>query len=96
MGHAHPHVQRRIDVRCDGTVHIAARIVEQHFIVSDVHADRRQSGQISIKRRRQRILRICIAQVGTDESGGLELEEIRIGLCARFLAGAAEREVRHW
>ena len=95
MGHAHPHVQRRIDARCDGTVHIAARIVEQHFIVSDVHADRGQSGQISIKRRGQRILRIRVAQVGTDESGGLGLEEIRIGLCARFIAGAAEREVRH-
>jgi hypothetical protein len=50
MGHAHPHVQRGIDARRDGTLHIATRIVEQHFIVPDVHADRGQRGQISIKR----------------------------------------------
>ena len=50
MGGAHPHVQPRIDARRDSTLHIAARIVVQHFIVSDVHADGGQGGQTSIKR----------------------------------------------
>ena len=48
MGHAHPYVQRRIDARRDGALYIAARIVEQHFIVPDLNADRGQGGQISI------------------------------------------------
>src|SRR6266581_8492615 len=41
--HSHPYVQRGVDTRQGGALHVAARVVEQHFVVSHVHADRRQA-----------------------------------------------------
>jgi monovalent cation:H+ antiporter-2, CPA2 family len=48
--HALPHVELGVDAGCDGAFHIASRVVEQHFIISHVDADRRQSRQIPKKR----------------------------------------------
>src|SRR5713101_8446739 len=78
MRHSHPYVQRGVDTRRDGALHVAARVVEQHFVVSNVHADWRQAAQITVQRRRQRILRIGLTQIGGDEPGGLRLGEVRI------------------
>jgi hypothetical protein len=44
--HSHPYVELCIDARGDGALYIAARVVEQHFVVSNVNADWRQSAQI--------------------------------------------------
>jgi hypothetical protein len=49
MCHPHPYVQGGIDARCDSALDIAARIVQQDFVVSDMDADCRQSRQIPIK-----------------------------------------------
>ena len=69
MRHSHPYVQLGVDTRCDRALEIAARVVEQNLIVSNVNADRWQPAQISVERRGQRILRIGLAQVGADELG---------------------------
>ncbi len=49
MRQPQPYVQGGIDARCDGALRIAARVVQQHFVVSDMNADCGQSRQIPIK-----------------------------------------------
>ena len=43
MGHAHPHIEMRVDSSFDGTLDISARVIQQHLVVSDVYADRWQT-----------------------------------------------------
>jgi len=76
--HSHPYVQRGVDAGRRGALNIAARVVEQHLFVSNVNADWRQSAQITVEWRGQRILWIVLAKIGTDEPGGLGLGELRI------------------
>jgi hypothetical protein len=65
--HAHPYVELCVDAGCDGAFYIATRVVEQHFVVSDVKVDWWQSAEIGIERRGQRIFRIGFAEIGLDE-----------------------------
>src|SRR6266446_6268132 len=50
--HAHPYVQLGVDASRDGALHVTARVVQQHFVVSNVHADWRQAAHITVQRRR--------------------------------------------
>src|SRR5882762_5037225 len=96
MRHSQPYVQRGVDARRDGTLHVTARVVEQHFVVSNVNADWRQAAQITEQRRRQRILRIGLTQIRRDEPGRLRLGEIRIRFRSYLVTLTRKREVGHW
>jgi hypothetical protein len=85
MRHSHPYVELCVDADRDGALYIAARVVEQHFVVSNVNADRRQAGQITVERRGQRIPRIGLAQIGADEPGSLRLGEVEICFRSRVM-----------
>src|SRR5712692_1087850 len=95
MRHSHPNVQLGVDARRDGALYIAARVVQQHFVVSNVDADWRQTGQISVERRGQGILRIGYTQIGPDEPSRLEFGEVQICLRSRVEALACKREVSY-
>jgi pimeloyl-ACP methyl ester carboxylesterase len=46
MRHPHPYVQGGIDARCDSALDIAARVVQQHFVVSHMDADCRKPASV--------------------------------------------------
>ncbi len=48
MRHAFPDIERGIDVGGDGALHIAPRIVQQHFVIADMDAERRQASKLAI------------------------------------------------
>jgi hypothetical protein len=37
--HSHPYVQLGVDAGRDGALYLATRVVEQHFVASNVNAD---------------------------------------------------------
>src|SRR3989442_13738678 len=51
--HSHPYVQLGVHTRRDGARHVTARAVEQHFVVSNGHADWRQPPHLTDTRRPQ-------------------------------------------
>ncbi len=54
MRHPHPDIKPGIGSGGNGTLDIAARIIEQDFVVADVNADGRQPGKLPVERRSQR------------------------------------------
>jgi hypothetical protein len=58
MWHPHPHISSGIDACGNGTLNISERVVQQHFVVTDVNAGGRQAGVSTVKGRSQRISRV--------------------------------------
>ena len=94
--HSRPYVELGVDAGSNGPLHVASRVVEQHFIISHVEADWGQPGKISIKWRRQGIFGIALAQVGTREARGLGPHEVRVRFGSGFETFAGKREVCYW
>jgi hypothetical protein len=51
MWHPHPHISSGIDACGNCTVNISERVVQQHFVVTDVNAGGRHAGVSTVKRR---------------------------------------------
>ena len=49
MGHPHPHIDPGIDACGDCALDISERIVQQHFVIADVNADRWHAGKSAVK-----------------------------------------------
>ena len=58
MWHPHPHISSGIDARGNCTVNISERVVQQHFVVSDVNAGARHAGESTAEGRSQWIFRV--------------------------------------
>src|SRR5690242_16890526 len=58
MWHPHPHIGSGIDARGNRTLDISERVVQQHFVVTDVNAGGRQAGVSTVKGRSQWLARV--------------------------------------
>jgi len=95
MRHSHPNVQLGIDAGSHSALYIAARVLEQHFVISTMNSDARQTAQISVEKRGQRILRIGLAKIGADERGNLGLGKVQTCFRSRVEALVGKREIRN-
>jgi len=53
MWHPHPHISPGIDACGNCTLNISERVVQQHFVITDVNADRWHAGKSAVKGRSQ-------------------------------------------
>jgi hypothetical protein len=60
---ARPHLQRGVHASGAGALHHPPRVVQQELVLSDLRHDGRQSAQIGVERRRQRVPRVRITKV---------------------------------
>ena len=67
MWHPHPDISARIDACRNSTLNISERVVQQHFVVTDINARRRHTGKSTVKGRSQRISRVGDPYVGVHE-----------------------------
>ena len=67
MRHALPDIERGIDVGCDGTLDVLSCVVQQHLVVADMDADRRQASELAIQGGRRGVRGYAMAQVGGDQ-----------------------------
>ena len=51
--HPHPHISSGIDAGGNCTLNISERVVQQHFVVTDVNAGGRHAGVSTVKGRSQ-------------------------------------------
>src|SRR5882762_5034714 len=58
MWHAHPHISPGIDACGNCTLDISERVVQQHFVVTDVNADGWHPGKLTAEGRSQWMLRV--------------------------------------
>jgi len=58
MWHPHPHISPGIDACGNCTLNISERVVQQHFVVTDVNSGGRHAGVSTVKRRSQWISRV--------------------------------------
>jgi len=58
MWHPHPHISSGIDAYSNCTLNISERVVQQHFVVTDVNAGGRHAGVSTVKGRSQRMSRV--------------------------------------
>ena len=82
MGHAFPDIESGIDASGDGALKVTARVVEQNFVIADMDAYRWQSSQVSVEWRGQWVLRVGVAQIGTDQLFNLCPDKIWVSLRA--------------
>src|SRR6202167_5088585 len=100
VDHPFPYIQSSIHSGHDRTLDEADGIIKQHLVVADMHTDRNQVLEISVKRRGLWICRIITVQIGSHQLGGLRLGEVWIGksACRPTLSGESNighREERH-
>jgi hypothetical protein len=53
MWHPHPHISPGIDARGNCTLNISERVVQQHFVVTDMNADGWHPGKLTAEGRSQ-------------------------------------------
>src|SRR2546422_4825199 len=96
MWHPHPHISSGIDAGGNRTLHISERVVQQHFVVTDVNEGGRHAGVSTVKGRSQWISRVDAPQVGMHEFRYLLASKQGIGLRARLVARAGKSQVGNW
>ena len=84
MRHALPDRQRDLDVRRFRPVGVANGIGEQHFVVSNVYADRRQTAELRMERRGLGVRGILALKVHVCETLEHVAREDRVRLRPRF------------
>jgi len=62
VDHALPNIEANVDSRRNRALDKANRVVEQHLVLADMHADRRQACQIAMERRGECISSIVAAR----------------------------------
>ena len=93
MWHPHPNVDPGIDARGSGPLDEPERVVEQHFVVTDMNAGRRHAGKSTEERRSQWLFRVGASQVGMNELRDLRAREKRIGIRARLIGCVRKSKV---
>ena len=93
MWHPHPHIKPGIDACGNCTLNISERVVQQHFVVTDVNAGGRHAGVSTVKGRSQWISRVGAPQVGMHEFRDLRASKKGIGIRARLVGRARKSEV---
>jgi hypothetical protein len=88
MDHAFPRVDACIDARGDCAFDEAERVIEKYFVVTHMHTDGRQAGQVGMERRGERVARIVPVQIRQHQFGDLRSCEVRVGHRARRPASA--------
>ena len=58
MWHPHPHINPGIDACGNCTLNVPKRVVQQHFVVTDVNADGRDAGVSTEEGRSQWMFRV--------------------------------------
>ena len=79
MGHPHPDINSGIDACGNCTLTIAERVVQQHFVVTDVNAGGRHAGVSTVKGRSQWMSRVGAPYVGMHEFRDLRASKKGIG-----------------
>src|SRR6185437_4251105 len=95
MRHAKPDVELCVDAGFDRARYVAARVLEQDLLVTDVNPDRRQPAQVAEQRRGHGIVRISAAEIGLCQPLDLQSREVGVGRGTRLDARPAERQVGH-
>src|SRR5260221_6328415 len=93
MWHPHPHISPGIDACGNCTLNISERVVQQHFVVTDVNAGGRHAGKSAVKGRSQRMFRVGAPQVGMHELRYLRASKKGIGIRARLVGRARKSQV---
>src|SRR5258707_13894106 len=93
MWHPHPHISPGIDACGNCTLGISERVVQLHFVVTDVNADRWHAGKAAVKRRSQWMLRFGAPQIGMHELRDLRAGKKAIGIPAWLVACASKSQV---
>ena len=94
MWHPHPNVDPGIDARGSGPLDEPERVVEQHFVVTDMNAGRRHAGKSTEERRSQWLFRVGASQVRMHELRYLRAREEGVGIRARLIGRARKRQVK--
>jgi hypothetical protein len=63
VDHTLPDIHSSVDTRGDGTLDIAQRIVSEHLVISDMHANRGQDSEAAEQRRGMRVRRIVSTEI---------------------------------
>jgi len=50
MHHPLPHIDLRIDASGVGAFDVAHGVIQQNFVIADMHADWRQAGEVAMER----------------------------------------------
>src|SRR5258708_26029877 len=93
MWHPHPPSSSGIDDCGDCTLEIAERVVQQHFVVTDMNADGWHPGKLTAEGRSQWMLRVGAPQVGMHELRDLRASKKGIGIRARLVSRARKSQV---
>src|SRR5258706_7208503 len=93
MWHPHPHISPSIDACGNCTLDISERVVQQHFVVTDVNAGGRYAGVTTVEGRSQWMSRVGSPQVGMYEFCDLRARKKGISICARLIGRAGKSEV---
>jgi hypothetical protein len=96
MCHPHPHISSGIDACGNCTVNKSERVVQQHFVVTDVNAVGRHAGVSTVKGRSQWMSRVGASQVGVHEFRNLRASKKGIGIRARLVGRARKSEIGNW
>jgi hypothetical protein len=91
--HPHPHIKPGIDACGNCTLGIAERVVQQHFVITDMNADGWHPGKLTVKWRSQWMFRVGASQIGMHEFGDPRASEQGIGIRARLIRRARKGEV---
>jgi len=91
--HPHPHIKPGIDSCGNRTLNKAERVVQQHFVITDMNADGRHPGKLTLEWRSQWVSSIGTSEIGTREFGHLRAREKRIGVRARVIGHAGKSQV---
>jgi hypothetical protein len=93
MWHSHPHIGSDVGACGCCTLNISERVVQQHFVVTDVNAGGRHVGELTVEGRGQRVSRVGAPQVGLHQIRDLRTSEKGIGVGARLVGRARESEI---